>query len=791
MRTMAEEKQEKSASKPAEKSSRNGQVLLLKVLLILNMVLISLVVCVVLGLIPKPTLRASTTPPIQPTPQPKGYDFRQKDHSANSALGNLNPTADTSATKAKPISWRQAEKAFHGDDYTVAAEMFGRLVINHRHKPADSLVCDYFRLRQGQSFVRLDKKVAGLTLLKALTRSHSPIICAVSEYEIGRAELGQNKYLVARSRAYRAIGALGTLERPIPLERDCYFLIARALTEKVRSYKSSRRFVRWPDKPGSDPFKGMNKTQLRSILIEGRGLLSPSALGPELDIRPRPRMPGRWEVSALEMKVEELLNQFGHKSGRKVKWGQVNQKVRRRFVSLHFRSVSSQMLCETAAGMTGLIGRFTLDELLVYDPAGAGSVAKQSKLITDEAVSVWRRFFYRYPKDSRIPLGHFGLAAISEWNGSKIDAVREYQILAGRFERSPVAPEALLRCAKIKIDLLNYTGARSDLLDLMDLYPNHPGIDDIYLLLGQVNEMAGQFDTAAQTFENLYHRNLSIKSRKLACLGAGRCYYSRQKYAMASKWLARYAAGFSEPNPNAYASAYFMLGKSEAAQGHWKVAKQAFYRCLLGNPGADIRIPAMLELARVNAGQENFIMALGVLEKLSSEKLSPAHVSEKVVLTSEVFRAIGLVNKARSLLRLELGAASDPQQHARLAVELARCHMAYGDNDSARTLLTQILPTIEAGRTLLDASTLLAEVCLKCNEPGQALSLGEKVLQSNPPKDIARRVRQAMGEAYLAKKQYEKAALMFSGMGREKTSTKTRKAPAGKTVAAGQTGESK
>ncbi|MCD4823823.1 MAG: hypothetical protein K8S55_04400 [Phycisphaerae bacterium] len=784
---MAEEKQEKSASKPAGKSPRNGQIFLLKVLLVLNMVLISLVVCVVLGLIPKPTLRASTTPP----PQPKGYDFQQKHHAAKPVPGNLPPTANTLAAKIKPVSWRQAEEAFHGDDYTVAAEMFGQLVINHRHKPADSLVCDYFLLRQGQSLLRLGRNTEGVALLETLTHSHSPIICAVSEYELGRAELGLGKYLVARSRAYRAIGALGGLERPIPLERDCYFLIARALTEKVRSYKSNRKFVRWPDRPSGDPFKGLNKTTLRKLLAEGKGLLSPSALGPELTIRPKPRLPGRWEINALEMKVEELLNQFGHKSGRDVKWGQVNRKVRGRAVSLHFRSVSSQMLCEVAAGMTGLIGRFTLEKLLVYDPAGEGSVAKQSKLITNEAVSVWRRFFYRYPKDSRIPLGHFGLAAISEWNGLKIAAVREYQILAGRFERSPVAPEALLRCAKIKIDLLNYTGAKGDLLDMMDLYPNHPGIDDIYFLLGRVNEMAGQFDTAAQTFENLYHRNLSIKSRKLACLGAGRCHYSRQKYAMASKWLARYVAGFSEPNPNKYASAYFMLGKSEAAQGHWKVAEQAFYRGLLGNPGADIRIPTMMELARVNASQEKFIMALGVLEKLSSEKLSPAQATKKVVLTAEVFRAVGLADKARSLLRMELGAVKDPEQRGRLAVELARCHMAYGDNKSARTLLTQILPTIGAGRTLLDATTLLAEACLKCDEPAQALSLGEKVLLSNPPKDIARRVRQAMGEAYLAKKQYEKAALMFSGMDQDKTKTKAKKAPAGKAVAAGQTGESK
>ena len=787
MTTEASEKQETGT--PAS-WHRSKKMLVLQGLLVLNTVLVVLVVAVMLGVIPKPTLRAV---------EPLAQSLSPRQASAYQVLAQpvVKPVvedkkivSDSDLMPARPrvVSWAKAEKLRRGKDFAAAIPLFGQLLTNAKPNPDNELVCDYFSLRIAQCRIGLSQIDQAKAQLANLDASASPIIRAVSSFEQARLDLAEGKYLDARKYAYRSIAAMGAMERPLPLQSDCHFLIARALTSKVRSLKTVDRFIRWPGNLTKDPFAGLGKAELRGILAEGKGLMNPAALGPELKISKVPNQPGRWAITASHVSAGEVLNQFCDKAGLEITWVNVDPKVRRRPISLHFRAISPQKLNEVSAGMVGLISRFTLNKTLVHDPMRLATISTQRDMLIREAVSAWRLFFLRYPRDARNPEGHFALAAIRQWSGDDVAADREYQILARRFERSKVAPLALLRCAKIKMSMMNYPGARKDMMDLLDLYPDHPGVAEVYLLLGESLEAAGQIARAAKAHENLSHRNLSASSRAEAALRAGRCHFRLKDYKKASKWLARYVAMLDEPNPREYVEAYFMLGKSEASRGNLKVATQAYRRGFLGRPGAKVRIPAICELTRLYIQQENFVEAIKVLSLLSREKLSAPQSCRKAILAAEIYRSMGLVDKARSILRLELGAVGDKTLRSKIGIGLAKCHIASGDHVSARNLLMEILPNLRPGPDLWNASLQLANVCVKFNQPDQAISVLKPILKSQCSSEIRRQITNALGEAYLLKKQYNKAALAFADIkDQDKTPTVTNDARAN----AEQTGENK
>jgi len=89
---------------------------------------------------------------------------------------------------------------------------------------------------------------------------------------------------------------------------------------------------------------------------------------------------------------------------------------------------------------------------------------------------------------------------------------------------------------------------------------------------------------------------------------------------------------------------------------------------------------------------------------------------------------------------------------------------------------------------LWDASLQLANVCVKFNLPDQAISVLKPILKSQCSAEIRRQITNALGEAYLLKKQYNKAALAFADIkDQDKTPTVINDARAN----AEQTGENK
>ncbi|MBN1943980.1 MAG: tetratricopeptide repeat protein [Phycisphaerae bacterium] len=779
--TATDSKTVKETKAPVGEKAKPARMTLLQVLVVLNMVLILLVAGVALNLIPKPTLRASMTPLEErpgelpsPAATESSTESREGKDPADAKAGRrVSSPRPGDSDWRDVVPWEQVERMFAAKDYDKAYAAYKALLHYAPKHTEGRLLNDYFQLRMGQCLARTDRNDPSREDLAPVVKSSSPVVRAAAWYELAQVDLAERRYLTARMKAYRALAALGAMDRSLAMEANCSFLIARALTEKFRGFQTSETIIHWPDDVSPDPFVDLDTAGICRLLREGSEDWTPS-LEPSLTIQPSRQDAGRWSVRCWQMTVEELLNQFGAAAGKDVQWIDVRDRARRRSVDFLFRSVSSQKLAEVAAGMAGLIGRFTLDDIRLHDPGDAASVARQRDLISREAISTWRLFFLRHPTDPRIPIGWFALASVNELRGEKVDAVHEYELLARRFKRSDVAPQSLLRSAKIKIGMMNYAQARQDLIDLLDMYPDCPGVDKAYLLLAQVNETAGHLDEAIRSYEYLYHRDLSVESRKAASFGAGRCYSLQQKHAEATRWLARYAAIVKQPNPHGYAQAYFLMAREEARQGNYKMSVQAYHRGLAGRPAAETRIPALMELISVHIRQEDFISAVGVLNHLKRETLTKPQECRQAVLTAQVLRALGLTEKARSVLKLQLGVTDAPELRAEVGIELARCHMALDDHDSARQLLTEVLPLLRDDQLLWRAETLLAEVCLRMGDPDQAIRVAQKVRASLASDELHRKASRTLGEAYLVKREYEKAALALTGLKKSKPAKETK-----------------
>ncbi len=769
---MSEAQTDKQAQEVAKDQTvgkpRSGRMIVLQVLLVMNMGLVLLVAGVALNLIPKPALQASMTP-MDERQRPLLESRQQPFHEAEESPDQPKTTKRIAPPKLSRedlndvVPWEQVERMFEAKDYDKAFNGYKTLMEYTPRHAEGQLLNDYFQLRMGQCLARSNKNTRAREELNAVTQSLSPVIRALAWYDLAKVDLVENRFLAARAKAYQSIAAISAMDRPLALEADCSFLIARVLTEKTRSFHTTNEKINWPADQIPDPFTGMDTLQIRKLLQEGVGYWSP-LFDPALTMEPMKDEAGRWRVSCSQLTIEDLLNQFGGKTDKDIQWSGVKNQAMRRVVNFHFRSIPSQKVSEVAAGMIGLIGRFTLNEICVYDPADATSVSYQRNLLTRETVSAWRLFFLRYPTDVRVPDGRYALAMVDELSGEKIEAIHEYELLASRYKRADVAPKALLQAAKIKISMMNFAKARQDLVDLLDLYPDFPGVDQVYLMLAGINETSGQYEEALRSYEYLYYRNLSSTSRQAACMGAGRCYDKLQKHADATKWFARYAALAKKPNPVDYVEAYFRMARSEVAQGNFDMAVQAYHRGLAGNPAPEVRVPALMELVNVHIHREDFVSAIGVLNHLRRETLTKEQQCQQAILNAEVLRSLGLMEKARSVLKLQLSAAESAELRAMVGVELAQCHMDVEDYESAQQILTEVLPLLQDEKTLWLAEVLLADVCLKLDEPEQAIRIAKKVTDSTAPADLHRRAARILGEAYLMKKEFEKAALAFSGM---------------------------
>ncbi|MHC4359760.1 MAG: tetratricopeptide repeat protein [Planctomycetota bacterium] len=677
----------------------------------------------------------------------------------------------------QPLSLKVAQRFYLNGDYTQALGVYEKLCQNLPLRPEGELMRDFLQMQMALCIEKTGDCEQAIRLFRAVSHSRSPLVRVFANYRRSLLEMQKKQYLEARTKAYQVITLIDAVnfdkDWALALRRNCYLLVAEAVTRKVLWLCDGDKDLpenSWGDlEKVNDTFTRLNEAQLRTILKSGSDRLSEAVFGPQIQQLGHQGGMARYDVTCNGASIEELLIRFAANAGLDIHWvlEPTEIGVRKRAVSLHLSAATTQQSITAAAGCVGLLARLNENGVVdIFNPAKYSYVSEQIYLLSAEAVSLWQKFLLRFPEDAHLANAHFTLGFLQAQQGRYAEPIAEYKLVANRFSNSSLAPLALLNSSKLKTKLRDHSGARQDLKQLVEQYPDTEIAGKAYLCLADATAKAGLKGEAARLYSKVYNLNLSAESQIAAALGAGRCYHEIKDCESTTKWLTRYVTlGRDSRNKDLY-SAYFLLGKSYLALGNSEAACDAFQHAIQGGLSRLTReeyIETVSALVEGYMQQGHFVQALDTLEDIHSVLLSPQESTAILLLKSKVFRAIGLVDKAIAILGDRAKLISNPQLKAKVALELADCYVNRGNFELARKELAEILIVIEPGSLVHKIALKLAAVCLKLGQNSQAASICLQLLDLEPPEQIKQKTLNLLATVYNQQKDYDRAALALLG----------------------------
>jgi len=722
-----------------------------------------------------PVMAPATVPAGSSTPQPRPADVAAQNSPAEkddlSAYGRAEPMAPQS----EPLSLQAAQKCYLGADYDSAFTAYDKL---YRLLPAteqNQPVRDFLLLRMALCSRNVGNVQQADTMLRAVALSRLPILRAIARYYQSITLLDRQRYLEAAARAYQTIALIEVVDRDpkwsAAVQRQCCFLAAEALTRNLLSLQGAGADPAtdlWGGYPQIDPFVDLDEAQLKAFLHSGRETLDQALLGPQIRTASGEGATPRWSVTCDGASLEELLARFAGSVRVNVHWLDGRQApneeaARRRPVYLHLTRATAQQMVTTAAGSVGLLAR--MDEagnVTILDPSSYSSLAEYTTLLAEESASLWQRFLLGSEEDQRVPNGHFALALVHAARDKADEALAEYRLVASRYSRHALAPQALLRSGRLKVRLRDYTGAHQDFKQLVELYPDAASSEQACLDLADVTMKAGLYQEAAGLYRKVFNLGLSIDSQVQAALGAGRCAYEAKDLETAVEWLNRFVSLARDQKRAEFHSACLLLGKAYLDRNNPQQAQAALHLAMQGELSPQQLAETCSTLARCYTQQGLVIEALNLLEGAQAWQLSQQETVELLVLRAQALRSIGLVEKAISALTGRSSILPSPELKGAVALELAECHAAKGDLTQAVKVLGEAFALVEPGDLAQRIGGRLAELCLRANQPEQAIAVCSQLL-SSASGDRAGRLLRLQAEAYRLQGEYDRAvALLLS-----------------------------
>jgi len=675
------------------------------------------------------------------------------------------------------LSLQDARSLYLNGDYKKALLLYEKLHQRLLEKPQENLMKDFLQLRIAMCMERTANQEQACLLFRRVSNSRSPIVRVLANYHRSLLEMQKKQYLNVRNKAYQAIALIDAVnldeDWSLSLKRDCYFLAAEAITRKVLSLCDADKDL--PEdlwrllNTVKDPFAKLSETQLRTLLDSGSEQLSNALLSPQIQRFDYQSGTHRYIVTCYGASVEDLLARFAANAGLDVHWVLEPNEIgmRKRAINLHLSAVTAQQFVTAASGCAGLLAQ--LDEkgvVHVFNPDEYPYVSKQISLLSNEAVSLWQKFLLGFPEDPRLVNAHFALGLLQSQQGHVAESIAEYKLVTNRFSGSPLAPFALLNSSKLKAGLRDYPGARQDLKQLVEQYPDTEVAEKAYLHLADITAKTDLTTEAARLYRKVYNLSLTPESESAAAMGAGKCFYQIKDYESAAKWLTRYIKLVKDRKNKDLYSAYFILGKTYLALENAEAASAAFQYALQGGSSQLTReeyVETISALVEVYIQQGNFIKALNILEGINSAILSQQESIAILLFKSRVLTAMGLVDKAIAMLGDRAEYIFDPQLKTKVSLELADCHIKKGNFELARGKLAEILVFIEPGPLAHETTLKLADVCLKLGQDSQAASVCLQLLDSEPPEQIKQKALSLLATAYNRQKDYDRAALALLG----------------------------
>jgi tetratricopeptide (TPR) repeat protein len=663
----------------------------------------------------------------------------------------------------EPLSLQLADKLYLHRDFEHAQVMYDKL---HRRLPAtqdNQPLRDFLLLRMALCGKNGGNIAPADALLRTVSLSRLPILRALARYHQSTMLLGRQRYLEATAKAYQTIALIEVAAHDqkwtSAVQRECGFLAAEAMTRNLLSLcDADANLPRelWGEHPDVDPFVDMDEPQLRVFLASGADQLEATVLSPQIRRREGKAAVPRWSVICNGASIEELLARFAANAGVNIRWTEParaaatpdpgpegprsrsgppgpsasglrvggEDNVRARPVHLYLTSATTAQIVTTAAGSVGLLAR-TEDNggLRLLDPTSYSSLADHTSLLAEEAITLWQRFLLAAESDPRAANAHFALALLQAARGQFDQAVAEYKLVANRFAMHALAPYALLQSGMLKVRLRDYTGAHTDLRQLVELYPETELSDRACLYLADATMKAGLYEEASGLYRKVYNLGLSAAAQTESAWGAGRCLYETGRYEEAAEWLNRYTTLARDPSRPAFSAACLLLGQAYLALHRPSQAQAALRLALRGELSHQQHVQTITVLVKTYLEQGLFLEALGVLENTGGWQLSQQEAVELALLRVQALRSIGLADSALGLLQEKSQYLPNPELQAKVALELARCQVAADNLEAARKTLGPVFETVEPGPLADQIGRELALVCLHLGQTEQAVSV--------------------------------------------------------------------
>ncbi len=652
----------------------------------------------------------------------------------------------------EPLSLQLADKLYLHRDFEPALVMYDKLYRRLPSTEENQPLRDFLLLRMALCSRNSGSVAQADSLLRTVSLSRLPILRALARYHQSTTLMSRSRYLEAETKAYQTVALIEVASYDkkwvLAVQQQCGLLAAEAVSRNLLALCDADANLPkelWSEHPDIDPFVEMDEPQLRVFLASGTEQLEGTVLSPQ--IRPtgdNSEVP-RWSVICNGAPIEELLARFAANAKVNIRWTEGGQgregvggpqappaedNVRARPVYLYFTSATTPQVVTTAAGSVGLIAQTDeKGDIRLLDPTSYTSLADHTKLLADEAITLWQRFLLTAENDPRSTNAHFAMALLQATRGQFDEAIAEYKLVANRFAKHALAPHALLQSGMLKVRLRDYVGAHADLKQLVELYPDTPLSDRACLYLADATMKAGLYQEATGLYHKVYNMGLSAESQAQSALGAGRCLYETKEYEEAAKWLSRYTTLVRDQSRPEFSAACLLLGKTYLALHKPQQAQPALNLAIKGELSHQQHVETIAVLVKAYLEQGLCLNALNTLEATAGWQLSQQEAVELALLRAQTVRAIGLADKAAALLEEKSQYLSSPELQVQVAFELAKCHLEQGDLESARKTLGEAFAAVEPGPLADQIGRELAGVCLRLGQAAQAISVCSQLLE--------------------------------------------------------------
>ncbi|MFC1633498.1 tetratricopeptide repeat protein [Planctomycetota bacterium] len=681
----------------------------------------------------------------------------------------------------QPRSIEVARSFYMQGDYRRAYATYEQLL--PALPTSDQFLRDYLQLEMALCAKEAMDLTQASQMLSTISHSRSLAVRIMANYHLCLLEMQRKRFLRAATRAYSAIALIKAIDFDekwaLSFESDCHFMVAECLSRRILFLSNTDVNLPnnlWDHADASfHPFDKFGGIELRRFLRSGSEKLDKALLGPSIRKLEYPNDPPRWSVISYGAPLEELMAKFAAVSDLDVHWaikgtselGSAEEAARQRAVTLYLPAATSRQVALIAAGCAGLLAYVEDNpdrlKVTIHDPVKYSSLDEYLSLIGQQAISLWQKFVLMFHNDDRLGNAHFVMGFLQNRLGRPTEAMAEYKLVANRFSQTSLAPYALLHSSQVKSNLHDYHGARGDLKQLIEQYPDNEIYEQAYWHLADATMEAGLDAEAAGLYQRVHNFGFSLESKTVSALRAARCFYKTKAYENAAKWLTRYINLARDDRGNDLYFAYFLLGQTNLALGKYQQACHAFQHVLVEESPRQQYIEAVAALIQSHIEREHFVEALNTLENLRSVSLSEDQSVEMMLLKSKIFRMLGLISAAIDSLQDRAGYISDKQLNAKISFELALCHIAKGELEHARSGLSEILSVVESGPLARETAQVLSDVCLELDQDEQAISVCLKLLDSDLSTERKQHTLKTLATAYRERKEYDKAALALSG----------------------------